>query len=70
VKRLQLQICRDPYYGRLNPDQVYSVETPATSWPLSPGAGSIRPPTPPPTVPTGESVNTDGGQEEGAPALS
>jgi hypothetical protein len=54
-----------PYYGRLSPDQIYSVETPATFRPPMPGAGSLRLLTPPPSPgdPIGESVNTDGGQE-------
>jgi hypothetical protein len=60
-----------PYYGRLIPDKFYSVEISATSRPLSPGAGSLRPPTPPPPLdPIGDFVNTDGAQGEGAPSLS
>jgi hypothetical protein len=59
-----------PYYGRLNPDQIYSVELRATSRPASPAAGSLRPPSPPPLDTLGDSVNTDRAQGEGAPALS
>jgi hypothetical protein len=46
-----------PYYGRLSPDQIYTVEAPATSRPTYPGAGSHRPATPPPVKPVGDSVN-------------
>jgi hypothetical protein len=34
------------YYGRLNPEHIYTVEAPATPRPTSPGAGSLRSPTP------------------------
>jgi hypothetical protein len=63
----------DPYYGRLHPDQIYTVEAPATSRPTSPGAGSLRSPTPPPLDPVGDSVNNVNivvAKGEGAPAFS
>jgi hypothetical protein len=59
-----------PDYGRLNPDQIYTVEAPATSRPTSPGAGSLRSPTPPPLDPVGDSVNNVLALGEGAPAFS
>jgi hypothetical protein len=59
-----------PYYGQLSPDQIYTVETSATSRPPSPGAGSLHSPTPPPLDPIGDSVNNVFAQGEGAPALS
>jgi hypothetical protein len=59
-----------PYYGRLNPDQIYSVDIPATSRPASPSAGSLRPSSPPTLDALGDFVNTDGAQGEAAPALS
>jgi hypothetical protein len=52
-----------PYYGRLNPDQIYSTMS-ASSRPSSPGTG----------VSTldliGGSANSDGPQEDGSAALS
>jgi hypothetical protein len=59
-----------PYYGRLNPDQIYTVEAPATSRPTSPGASSLCSLTPPPLDPVGNSVNNVVAQWEGAPAFS
>jgi hypothetical protein len=35
-----------PYYRRLNADQIYTAEAAAMSRPPSPGAGSLRHPTP------------------------
>jgi hypothetical protein len=59
-----------PYYRQLNPDQIYSSETPATSRHPTPNAGSLRPPTPSPRNPIADSINTEGSQVEGAHALS
>jgi hypothetical protein len=60
----------DPYYRRLSPDQVYSVERATKFRHSSLGAGNLRPPTSPPLDHIGYSVNTDGGEAESAPALS
>ena len=47
-----------PFYGRLSPEQIYSVEESEISRPCSPGAGNDRPLTPPPMGPVGDSENT------------
>jgi hypothetical protein len=57
-----------PYYGRLYPDQIYTVEAPATSRPPSPGAGNLRSPTPPPRDTVGDSVNNVVALGEGVPS--
>jgi hypothetical protein len=59
-----------PFYGRLNPDQIYSDQTQSTSRPPSPVAGAPRPPAPLPLDPPGGSVNNDAAQGEGAPVPS
>jgi hypothetical protein len=46
-----------PYYGRLSPDQIYTVDAPDMSRLRSPGASSFRPPTHSPLDPVCESVN-------------
>jgi hypothetical protein len=46
-----------PYYGPLNPDQIYTAETSATSQPPTPGAGCSSPPTPPNQDPIGNTLN-------------
>jgi hypothetical protein len=47
-----------PFYGRLSPDQIYTVEETENSRPSSPGAGNVRPPTPPLVEPEGDTANT------------
>jgi hypothetical protein len=59
-----------PYYGRLNPDQIYTAETSATSRPPTPGAGCLSPLTPPYQDPIGDTVNTSLALEEGTAALT
>jgi hypothetical protein len=59
-----------PYYGRLNPDQIYTTETSATSRPPSPGAGCFNPYTPPSLDSVGDTVNTSLAPEEGTAALA
>jgi hypothetical protein len=54
-----------PYYGRLNPDQIYSAENPTASRPPSPTTGV---PTPNPDRES-VSINTDGAPVEGIGAL-
>jgi hypothetical protein len=46
-----------PFYGRLSPDQIYTVES-EISRPCSPDAGNVHPPTPPPEDPVGAFLNT------------